>query len=98
MQQIMNITDVRKNLSSIVASLAMNDASVVIVRDSKPEAVLFPYDRLLGDIKEKEELWKFRFERLLKAGKKAGSGWAKKKGINLRKTSEEEKYALVKKI
>lgn len=49
-------------------------------------------------IKEKEELWKFRFERLLKAGKKTGVAWAKKKGVNLRKMSEEEKYALVKKI
>lgn len=98
MQQIMNITDVRKNLSSIVAGLAMRNASVVIVRDSRPEAVLFPYNKLLGDIKEKEELWKFRFERLLKVGKKTGAAWAKKKGINLRKMSEEEKYALVKKI
>lgn len=98
MQQIMNITDVRKNLSSIVAEIGASDSSVVIVRDSKPEAVLFPYGKMFEEIKKREDLWEFRFERLLKAGKKVGLDWAKKRGVNLRKMSEEEKYALVKKI
>jgi len=39
--------------------------------------------------------WQKDFDKLLKLGKKVGSMWAIKRGIDLKKLSEEEKYNLV---
>ena len=98
MIQIMNITDVRNNLGMLVKDVAQKDKTVVIIRDSLPEAVLIPYEKYAQDEDEKENIWQLRFERLLREGKKAGLTWAKKNKINLRKLSEEEKYDLIEKI
>ncbi len=95
MQQIINITQARNNLSKIVSSVASKRKKVVIVRDSLPEVVLIPYrDYLVGEEK-KEKMWKLRFEQLLKKGKKEFKKWAKKKKINLKKLSEEKVYEII---
>ncbi len=95
MQQIVSISDARKNLSQLVASVAKKQQSVTIVRDSEPEAVLVPYVKLLEDEKRSRELWKFEWQRLMREGKRAGKRWAKKSNIDLKKTSEEELYELI---
>ncbi len=97
MQQILSITEVRKKLSRLVADVAENDTTVVIVRDSMPEAVLLPYKRVFKQEEERETLWKLRFDRLLAQGKKVGAAWAKKRRLNLKALTEEELYDLVKK-
>lgn len=45
--------------------------------------------------KDKLIIWQKDFDMLLKLGKKIGKAWAVKRGIDLRKLSEEEKYNLV---
>lgn len=96
MQQIVSITDARKQLSQLVIA-AQQGEEVVIVRDSIPEAVLMPYDRILKQEAEKDKLWDLRFDRLLTRGKQAGKLWAKKNKINLKTVSEAKLYDLVEK-
>ncbi|MBI2310160.1 type II toxin-antitoxin system Phd/YefM family antitoxin [Candidatus Collierbacteria bacterium] len=97
MQQIVSITDARNNLSRLVADVSQQDTSVVIVRDSVPEAVLLSYRRILETEQAKEKMWRLRFDRMMAAGKKVGRRWAKKRGINLDKLTEEKAYELVEK-
>lgn len=97
MQQIVSITDARNNLSRLVADVSKRDTSVVIVRDSVPEAVLMPYSRILKNDREKEKVWRLRFDRMMATGKKIGRQWAKKHGIDPDKLTEEEVYVLVEK-
>lgn len=92
MQQMVNITQARNGLSDLVSQVAATLNPVVIVRDSKPEAVLVPYSTVLRE----QELWRQKWEVLLTAGKKAGKTWAKKGKINTEKLSEKELYDLVK--
>lgn len=97
MQQIINITDARKQLSRLVAAAAREKTEVVIIRDSVPEAVLLPYDRILKQEKDREILWRLHFSRLLSRGKLTGKLWAKRNKINLKTISEEKLYDLVEK-
>lgn len=96
MQQIISITDARKQLSQLVAA-AQQGEEVVIVRDSIPEAVLMPYDYVLKRESEVTKLWNLRFDRLLARGKQTGKLWAKKNKINLKSVSEDKLYELVEK-
>lgn len=97
MQQIISITDARKQLSQLVATTAQQGTEVVIVRDSVPEAVLVPYDRIIKQEAEKDKLWKLRFDRLLARGKQAGKLWVKKNKVDLKTISEDKLYDLVEK-
>ncbi|MEK7504603.1 MAG: type II toxin-antitoxin system Phd/YefM family antitoxin [Patescibacteria group bacterium] len=98
MTQIMSVTDVRKNLSQLVRQVANGGKQIVIVTDSAPKAVLFPYEDFQRLEEASVKAWQTDFDVLLKAGKEAGKAWAKKEGINLDKLSEEEKYDLTAKM
>lgn len=95
MQQIVSITDARKQLSQLVAAAAQQGTETIIIRDSIPEAVLMSYDRILKQEKDKQILWQLRFDRLLSRGKLAGKIWAEKNKINLKTVSEDKLYDLV---
>lgn len=90
MQQIVSISDARKNLSQLVAQVSGQDLTVVIVRDSLPEAVLVPYQRVWDEEKIQNVLWTQKWNELLNAGKKRGEKWTNKK------LTEQQAYALVK--
>ncbi len=45
MQQIINITHARNNLSSLVKQVVKTKESVVIVQDSTPSVVIVPYEK-----------------------------------------------------
>ena len=95
MQQIVNITDARNDLSNLVSSVSQNKKPVVIIRDSKPEAVLVSYQEFIESEEEKKKLWDQTFEKLQKEGKKAFRAWAKKRNIDVNKLTEEEVYELI---
>lgn len=95
MQQILNITQVRNTLSDVVGEVARTKNSVVIVRDSMPEAVIVPYVTFLKDARDEERLWSLRFDRVLANGKRAFAGWAKKQGVHTKKMTEEAAYELI---
>lgn len=95
MQQMISISDARKNLSQLVADVTRDDLSVIIIRDSVPEAVLMPYKRILENEKSQKILWTKKWDELLSIGIKQGQKWAKKKKLNLSKLTEEDLYARV---
>lgn len=97
MQQIINITNARNNLSQLISEVAAKETEVVIIRDSIPEAVLLPYSRFSRIVAEKEDAWKLRFGRLMEAGRRTGRQWARKRGLKLEKLTESSLYDLVKK-
>lgn len=97
MQQILNITQARNNLSSIVSGVAREKRKVVIVRDSMPEAVLIPYEEYIKEQNDIDRLWQLRFERLLQKGKKSFKKWAKKNKVDIKRLSEEKMYEIVEK-
>jgi len=98
MQQIINITEARNNLSNLVSRVARERKNVVIIRDSMPEAVLIPYKEYIDSETAKEKSWKSDFEKVLEDGRKTFSKWAKKRNIDIDKLTEEEFYDLIDKI
>ena len=98
MQQILNITEVRNNLSSLVSRISRENKPIVIIRDSMPEAVIVSYREFQKNEAEREKLWRQEFEKLRKVGKKHFRKWAKKKNIDIDKLTEEEVYDLIDKI
>lgn len=98
MQQIISITDARNNLSQLVKDVADQNKTVVIVRDSMPEAALVPYVKILKEEEKKEKLLKVAWVKLLKEGRKIGKDWAKKNKIDLKKMSESELYDFIDKM
>ncbi|OGF99365.1 hypothetical protein A2153_05170 [Candidatus Gottesmanbacteria bacterium RBG_16_38_7b] len=85
MQQIINITDVRNNLSRLVKEVASEDKTIVIIRDSRPEAAIISYKKARAIDDELEKKRGKEFKKILAAGKKFGRAWAKKRGIDLKK-------------
>lgn len=95
MQQIVSITEVRNNLSRLVKEVAQKDNTIVIIRDSKPEAALVSYKkaRIINDKLEKER--KRQFDKVFSAIRKQGRAFLKKRGVNWKKMTEEEFYDFV---
>ncbi|MEK7127212.1 MAG: type II toxin-antitoxin system Phd/YefM family antitoxin [Patescibacteria group bacterium] len=98
MQQIVSITDARNNLSQLVDQVNSNSQPVVIVRDSKPEAAIVSYAQLSIQTQKDDELWNLKWDKLIKAGKKAGQTWAKDNGVDLKTMTEEKLYDLIDKV
>lgn len=94
-QQFVSVTEARANLKKLMDLVMAGKSRVVLVRDSKPQAMIVPYADFAIQEKTTEEQWKKRWDRLFSEGKKLGKAWAKKKGIDLKKTSEEELYELI---
>lgn len=97
MQQILNITQTRNNLSSIVSRVAGEKKDVIIIRDSQPEAVLIPYSEYLLRQERTDRTWRLRFEQVLRRGRQSFRKWAKANNVNLKNLKEEDVYDLVEK-
>ncbi len=95
MIQVINITDARNNLAKLVQKIKETKEPVILVQDSSPAIVLYPYDEAIAYEKEKNELFQTKFSELLKEGKTLGKQFLKKKKIS-QPLSEEDTYNLVK--
>jgi|GEM_PF-2041009 len=95
MLQIINVSKVRNNLSSIIEMVMRTKTPVVVVKDSQPSVVMYPYEQVLKEAEEKEKLWNERYNFLIKEGKKTGKKWLKEKGINVKTLNEEKIYELI---
>ncbi|OGH18164.1 MAG: hypothetical protein A3F31_02715 [Candidatus Levybacteria bacterium RIFCSPHIGHO2_12_FULL_38_12] len=95
MQQIVNITQARNNLAKLVEKVKTTKQPVVIVQDSFPSVILYPYDEAIKQEEQREKLYKRELEDLLREGKKAFKRYLKKKGIT-KKLTEEETYDIIK--
>lgn len=95
MQQIVNITDVRNNISQLVKEVAKENKTIVIIRDSKPEAALVSYEKARTLTEQEDREWKKRFDTVMMAIRKQGRAYLKKRGIDWKKMTEEEFYDFV---
>lgn len=95
MLQIINITQARKNLAKLIKQVKTTKEPVIIVQDSAPSVVLYPYTEVLEAEQKKQQLFKERFEKLLEEGKKIGKKYLKEKNIK-EPLSEEDIYNLIK--
>ncbi len=97
MRQIINITQARNNFSQLISKVTETNESVIILRDSEPAAVVISYDAFTQLQKEKETMWKMRFDNLMKEGKQAFRTYLQDKNMDPKKLTEEEVYEIIKK-
>jgi prevent-host-death family protein len=94
-QQFVSVTEARARLKELIDSVVAGKSRVILVRDSKPEVALVRYDDMVRQEEISEQEWQKRWDDALKEGKKAGRRWAKERGIDLKKVTEEELYDLI---
>lgn len=95
MLQIINITDARNNLAKLIQRIKTTKEPVVIIQDSNPSVVLYPYDEIVKREKEKNQLFKLSFQKIFREGEKKFKQYLKKKSIKT-PLSEEKAYSIIK--
>lgn len=95
MLQIINISDARSNLSKIIQKIKETKKPVVIVQDSVPSVVIYPYEEILKNDEEREQLFQLKFKKVFAEGENAFKKYLKQKGIKKPHT-EQEAYSIIK--
>lgn len=94
MLQIISISKARSNLAKLVQEVNDSQQPVVIVQDSTPSVVLYPYNQIMKN-EEKEALFQAQFQDLLIQGKQLFNDFKKQKGVK-KNLTETEAYTLIK--
>lgn len=95
MLQIINITDARNNLAKLIEKIKDTKKPVVIVQDSTPSVVIYPYDEVVKREEEKDQLFQQRFDEVFKKGEEAFGKYLQKNKLQTPRT-EEEAYDIIK--
>ncbi len=95
MLQIVNISDARTNLSKLIQKIKETKKPVVIVQDSIPSVVIYPYEEILKNDEEREQLFQLKFKEVFAEGGNAFKKYLKQKGIKKPRT-EKEAYSIIK--
>lgn len=95
MLQIVNITDARNNFAKLIAKVKDTKKPVVIIQDSTPSVVIYPYDDVVKREEEKDQLFQLRFREIFKEGKKAFSRYLDNNKLQSPR-NEDEAYDIIK--
>lgn len=95
MIQIVNITDARNNLAKLIEKIKDTKKPVIIVQDSTPSVVIYPYDEEVKREEEKDQLFEQRFQEVFKKGEVAFKEYLQKNKLQTPQ-SEEEAYDIIK--
>jgi len=95
MLQIINITDARNNLAKLIRKVKTSKKPVVIVQDSAPSVVIYPYDELMKKEEQQDQLFQLRFRQIFKNSEKAFKEYLEKNKLPTPST-EGEAYSLIK--
>ena len=95
MLQIINITDARNNLAKLIQRVKSTKEPIVIVQDSTPSVVIYPYDELAKKEEEKDQLFQLRFQQVFAEGEEAFAKYLKKNNLPAPST-EDEAYSMIK--
>lgn len=95
MMQIVSISEARNNLAKLIQQIKKTKEPIVIVQDSSPSVVLYPYDEALENERKKQQLFQMQFENLLAEGGKLGKEYLNKNNID-QPLSEKAAYDLIK--
>ena len=96
MLQLINVSQVRNNISQILDDLAARQQPVVIIRDSQPAALLYPYEKAREAEEARERVWQTNFEQAVAASRQAFNQWLAKKNVKPEKLNDEKVYRLIK--
>lgn len=94
MLQIISISEARTNLAKLVQKINDTQKPVVIVQDSTPCVVVYPYTKIAKN-DEEETLFQAQFQDLLLQGKQLFSDFKKQKSVK-KNLTETEVYTLIK--
>lgn len=95
MLQILSISEARNNFAKLIKKVKETKRPVVIVQDSSPSVVLYPYDEVIKDIEKKDALFEAEFQTIVAEGKKAFAKYLAEKKIK-KPLTEKEAYDLIK--
>lgn len=95
MLQIVNITDARNNLAKLIEKIKETKKPVIIVQDSTPSVVIYPYDEVIKREEEKDQLFQQRFQEVYKKGETAFTQYIQKNKLQTPQ-NEEEAYDIIK--
>ena len=95
MIQIVNISDARNNFAKLIKKIKETKKPVVIVQDSIPSAVIYPYEEAFKKDEEKEQLFQLKFKEVFAEGEKAFKRYLKKKDTKTPQT-EQDAYSVIK--
>ena len=95
MLQIINITAARNDFAKLIQKIKTTKEPVVVVQDSIPSVVIYPYDEITKKEEEKEQLFKLRFQKIFNEGEKAFRDYLKSNNLPFPST-EEEAYKTIK--
>ena len=95
MLQIVSITDARNNLAKLINRIQATKQPVVIVQDSSPSVVIYPYNEIVKQEKERDQLFKVKFQKIFAEGKKSFKKYLRNKSIEVPR-SEDKAYSIIK--
>ena len=87
MIQIVNISDARNNFAKLIQKIKETKKPVVIVQDSVPSAVIYPYEEALKNDEEKAQLFQLKFKQVFAEGEKAFKKYLNKQSFSANKQS-----------
>lgn len=88
-----NITQARQNLSRLIDEIVATQQPKILIRESRPEAVIVPYEQYA----QAESNWTREFDKSVTKARKSFRKFLVKRKIPYPKT-EEDMYGLVDKI
>lgn len=95
MIQIVNITEARNNLAKLINKVELTKQPIVIVQDSSPSVVIYPYTEIIKQEEEKDRLFKLKFQEIFAQGKKSFKKYLQKRSIKT-PLSEDKAYSIIK--
>lgn len=95
MVQIVSITDARSNLAKLINKIQATKQPIVIVQDSSPSVVIYPYNEIIKQEEKRDQLFKLKFQEIFGEGKKSFKKYLQKKSIKAPR-SEDRAYSIIK--
>ncbi|MBF8249439.1 MAG: Antitoxin [Candidatus Levybacteria bacterium] len=95
MLQIVSITDARNNLAKLINKIQTTKQPVVIVQDSSPSVVIYPYNEIAKQEEERDQLFKLKFQEIFAEGKKSFKKYLQAKSKKAPR-SEDKAYSIIK--
>lgn len=95
MLQIISITDARNNLGKLIQKIKTTREPIIIVQDSTPSVVIYPYDEITKREEERDQLFELKFQEIFREGEKSFKKYLQKKSIQVPR-SEEKAYSIIK--
>lgn len=90
MINLINITQARNNLSSLIKDVYLQKKTYILIRDSLPQAVISPFE----DYQTQDAVWEKEVELLMAKGKKVFAQWLKQAKLKAPK-KEADVYKII---